>query len=226
MWNNWFSHGKIVYNYILVKMRYTMLRKNFDYFNFFIKLVKYSNQAAQVLNESLKNFKVHRLDEKRKILESIKYKACGEEVARKLAKEFITPIDREDIVILIQELNNIIAYIEDVLSYIYMHNVKVIREDAVKFSELLLKNTNELYELFIEFKNFRKSKELYSKIYRLKKTEEEDKLYAEIVRNLHMTTYNAVDIMVWVIIYDGLKKSSFKCKEIVNIIERIIQKSS
>ncbi|NLJ59180.1 MAG: DUF47 family protein [Tissierellia bacterium] len=203
-----------------------MLRKNFDYFNFFIKLVKYSNQAAQVLNESLKNFKVHRLDEKRKILESIKYKACGEEVARKLAKEFITPIDREDIVILIQELNNIIAYIEDVLSYIYMHNVKVIREDAVKFSELLLKNTNELYELFIEFKNFRKSKELYSKIYRLKKTEEEDKLYAEIVRNLHMTTYNAVDIMVWVIIYDGLKKSSFKCKEIVNIIERIIQKSS
>jgi predicted phosphate transport protein (TIGR00153 family) len=207
-----------------------MARKNdFDYFDGFVKLAEYSYNAAKLLDETLRNFNTETLQEKMEEMHEIEHAADleGHEIMRRLAKEFITPIEREDIMTLIHEIDDITDCIEDVLLHMYMYNVKVIKEDAIKFSKLILLSCEELIGTFKEFKNFRKSKEIHNKIIKINRIEEEgDNLYTRVVRKLHLTTYNPTDIMTWTIAYNRLEKCCDACEEAVNVVESVIMKNS
>lgn len=207
-----------------------MAKKNdFDYFDGFVKLAEYSYDAAKLLDNVLRNFDADKLQEQMKVMHDIEHSADleGHEITRRLAKEFITPIEREDIIILIHEIDDITDCIEDVLLHMYMYNVKVIREDVLKFSSIILKSCEELIGAFSEFKNFRKSKNIHDIIIKINRLEEEgDNLYTESVRKLHMTSNNALDIMTWTIAYNRLEKCCDACEEAVNVIESVIMKNS
>lgn len=207
-----------------------MFRKNsYDYFDGFIKLAEYSYNAAKLLDDSLRNFNKDTLQQTMKTMHDIEHSADieGHEITKRLVKEFITPIEREDILLLIHKIDDITDCIEDVLLHMYMYNVRVIRADAIKFSELILKTCEELITVFKEFKNYKKSKEIHHKIISVNRLEEEgDNLYTEVVRKLHLTTENAIDIMTWTIAYNRLEKCCDACEEAVNVVESVIMKNS
>ncbi|MDD4089673.1 MAG: DUF47 family protein [Tissierellia bacterium] len=206
-----------------------MARKNnFYYFDGFIKLTEYCYSAAKLLDDTLKNFNKDTLQKNMKSMHDIGQTADkkGHEIIKRLAKEFITPIEREDILLLIHKINNITDCIEDVLLHIYMYNVRIIKKDVLKFSELILIVCKELIVTFKEFKNFKKSKEIQNRIIKVNILEEEaDKLYTEIVRKMHLTSLNAIDIMTWTFICNLLEKCCDACEEAVNSIECVIIKN-
>lgn len=198
-----------------------MARKT-DYFEGFIKLAEYSYNAAKLLDDTLRDFNKDSLQKTMKLMHEIEHTADleGHEITKKLLKEFITPIEREDIMLLIHKIDDITDCIEDVLLHMYMYNVRVIKEDAIKFSGLILSSCEELIGALKEFKNFKKSKEIRSRIIAVNKIEEEgDNLYTEIVRKLHLTSMNAIDIMTWTIAYNRLEKCCDACEEAANVIE-------
>jgi len=207
-----------------------MARKNeFNYFDGFVKLSEYCCDAAKMLDEILNDFNADTLQEKMKHMHNIEHTADleGHEITRKLAREFITPIEREDIVMLLHEIDDITDCIEDILLHMYMYNVKTIREDALRFSKIILQGCEELKETFEEFKNFRKSKEIHNKIVHINKLEEDgDNLYTEAVRRLHMTSDNAVELMTWTAAFDRLEKCCDAFEEAANVVESIIMKNS
>lgn len=206
-----------------------MARRNeFDYFDGFVRLAEYSLKAAKLLDETFKNFNKETLQKNMVTMHEIEHSADLEahEITKRLAKEFITPIEREDILLLIHKIDDITDCIEDVLLHMYMYNVRVIKEDAIKFLELILAACEELIAAFKEFKNFRKSKEIRNKIIYVNKLEEEgDNLYTEIVRKLHLTSLDAIEIMTWTIAYNRLESCSDACEEAVNVIESIMMKN-
>ena len=206
-----------------------MARKNdFYYFDGFIKLTEYCYGAAKLLDDTLRNFNKDTLQKTMKSMHDLEHTANleGREITKRLARDFITPIEREDILYLIHKINEITNCIEDVLLHMYMYNVRVIKNDLLKFSELILIICKELIVAFKEFKNFKKSKEIYNRIVKVNKlVEEGDKLYIEIVRKLHLTHQNAIDIMTWTFICNRLEKCCDACKDTVNAIESVIIKN-
>ncbi len=207
-----------------------MARKNeYDYFDAFVKLSEYCCDAAKMLDEVLINFDVLTLEEKMKQMHDIEHAADlkGHEITRRLSKEFITPIEREDIVALTHEIDDITDCVEDVLLHMYMYNVKEIRNEALRFSKLVLKSCEELKITLEEFKNFRKSKVIHDKIVYINKLEEDgDNLYTEAVRKLHMTSKDPIEIMTWTIAFNRLEKCCDSCEEAANVVESIIMKNS
>ena len=83
---------------------------------------------------------------------------------KRLAREFITPIEREDIVSLADAIDNVTDTIEDVLLRIYMFNFTKMREDAVKMAAIIVQCCEALREAVVEFANFRKSQILHKLI--------------------------------------------------------------
>lgn len=207
-----------------------MARKNeFDYFDSFVKLSEYCCDAAKMLDENLIDFNAGTLEEKMKKMHEIEHDSdmLVHEVVRRLAKEFITPIEREDIVKLVHEIDEITDNIEDVLLHMYMYNVKEIKNDSLRFSKLIFQSCVELKAAFEEFKNFRKSKDLHDKIVRVNRLEEEgDNLYTEAVRKMHLTSTDAIEIMTWTIAFNRFEKCCDACEEAANAIESIIMKNS
>jgi predicted phosphate transport protein (TIGR00153 family) len=165
-----------------------MARKKEDnYFTTFVELVQYSCDAAVLLNEIINDFKVEELEIKMKEMHEIEH--AGDKgrhaMVKKLAREFITPIEREDIIALGDAIDNVTDTIEDVLLRFYMFNITEMHEDAIKMAALIVQCCEALKEAVAEFANFRKSQSLHQLIVEINRLEEEgDALFVKAMRNL------------------------------------------
>lgn len=207
-----------------------MSRKQDDfYFQNFITCAGYSCEAAHLLKEILSDFKPEdtrkRLDE----LHGIEHAADEKkhEMSDSLTKAFITPIEREDIAALSQQIDDLTDKIEEVFIRIYMNNVRSIRPEALKMLDVVIQCCEEVCGLMREFANFRKSKELKERIIHINSLEEEaDRLYISSMRKLHTEEKNVLEIIAWREIYSYLEKCADACEHAADVVGSVVMKNS
>ncbi len=121
-------------------------KKDNNYFEMLAELVDYSCKAATLLQSTLANFNLDEIEEKINEMHNIEHTADikKHDMMNKLAKEFITPIERGDIVDMANYIDNVTDGIEEVLIRIYMYNIKEIKQEAIEFSNIIIKNCDQL----------------------------------------------------------------------------------
>ena len=206
-----------------------MKKKDYDYFQSFTQAVDYSCQAAEILKNTLTYFDTDKLNDRLKDVHGVEHAAdLGKhEMMSELARAFITPIEREDILELMQELDDVTDDIEDVLIRTYIFHILSIREDALRFADIISRCCGEMLKMMKEFRDFRKSKTIHEMIVTINDLEEEgDRLYTEAVRRLFMHSKDPIELMVWREIFDRMEKCCDACEHVANIVESIIMKNS
>ena len=205
-------------------------KQEFDYFEAFIRAADYSMQAADILHQTLESFNPDDLQERMKEIHVVAHAAdiAKHDLNRALARAFITPIEREDILLLSQAMDDVTDAIEDVLIRLYIFNVLSIREDTISFSDVIKKCCAGMKETMQEFRNFRKSRSINDSIVEINRLEEEgDSLYTKTVRKLYLTSRDdAVELMVWREIYDRMEKCCDACEHVANAVESIIMNNT
>lgn len=203
--------------------------RDYNYFDKFVELVDYSCKCADILHDTLVNFNVSTLGEKVKGLHSIENAAdyAKHEMMEQLAKEFLPPIEREDIVSLSQEIDDITDSIEDVLIKIHMFNICSIKPEVLEFTKLIKQCCNTLKVAMKEFANYKKSSSLKDKLIEVSHLEEDgDKLYYSTVRKLYVKSKDPVELLVWTEIYDLLEKCCDACADTADVVESVVMKNS
>jgi predicted phosphate transport protein (TIGR00153 family) len=207
-----------------------MKRKNdYSYFDAFANLSKYSYELAISLHDTLKNFDPKTITEKVKAAHQIEHNAdlAKHDIMNRLVKEFLPPIEREDITSLTQEIDDVTDSVEDVLIYVDMFNIQTIRPEILKFTELLVSCCKAMDEALEEFKNWKNSKKLHDNIIEINHLEEVgDALYVDSMRNLYHTSKDPIELMCWTEILHRLEKCADNCEDVANIIESIVMKNS
>lgn len=129
------------------------------YFKSFIKLGQFSVEAATFLKEILQNYDRRTLVADVQAMHKIEHSAdlAQHEVMEKLAKEFITPIEREDIIAICQRIDDVTDAIEDVLFRLYMYNVQKLRSDYNEFSDIIIEACKALKLAIMEFPILKKA---------------------------------------------------------------------
>ena len=204
-------------------------KKNNVYFEILVELVDYSCSAAALLNNTLLNFDADKIETKIKEMHEIEHNADIKKHAmmNKLAKEFITPIERGDIIELAHEIDNVTDAIEDVLARIYMFNITSIREEAIEFSNVILRNCTQLKKLMEEFHNFKKSQTIHNLIVAINDLEEDgDKLYTKGIRNLFTSSKDPIELMTWKDTFEYFEKCCDACEHAANVVESVIMENS
>ena len=205
-------------------------KQEFDYFEAFIRAADYSMQAADILHQTLESFNPDDLQERMKEIHAVEHAAdiAKHDLNRALARAFITPIEREDILLLSQAMDDVTDAIEDVLIRLYIFNVLSIREDALSFSDVIKKCCAGMKETMQEFRNFRKSRSINESIVEINRLEEEgDSLYTKTVRKLYLTSRDdAVELMVWREIYDRMEKCCDACEHVADVVESVMMKNT
>lgn len=144
-----------------------------------------------------------------------------------LMRAFITPIEREDIILLIQEIDDVTDAIEDVLIRTYMFNVAAIREEALEFADVIVRCCEVLKDTLKEFRHFRKSDSIYENIVEINRLEEEgDALYTRAVRKLYLSSTDPIELSVWREIFDRMEKCCDACEHVANDVESVMLKNS
>lgn len=207
-----------------------MSKKQDDfYFQNFIECAGYSCQAAHLLKEILSDFRPEdtrlRLDELHKIEHEADVKK--HELSDRLTKAFITPIEREDIAALSEQIDDLTDKIEEVFIRIYINNVKAIRPEALKMLELVIQCCEEVCGLMREFANFRRSKEL-------KGPDHPDQFpggggrpaYIASMHSLHSEEKDVLAVIAWREIYSYLEKCADACEHAADVVESVVMKNS
>ncbi|MHB8128813.1 MAG: DUF47 domain-containing protein [Mobilitalea sp.] len=207
-----------------------MKRKNdYNYFDAFADLSKFSYNLAVTLHETLSNFDPLNITEKVKQAHTIEHNAdiAKHDIMNRLVKEFLPPIEREDITSLTQEIDDVTDSVEDVLIYIDMFNIQTIRPEILKFTELIASCCSAMDVALEEFKSFKSSKKLHDKIIEINRLEEVgDALYVDSMRNLYHTSTDPIELMCWTEVLHRLEKCCDNCEDVANIIESIVMKNS
>lgn len=203
--------------------------KNYNYFKAFIELSSYSTKAAEILMNTLKNFDSSKIEEHIKEIHNVEHSAdlANHELINRLIKEFLPPIEREDIISLAKKIDDVTDAIEDVLIAINMYNIQTIRTEVFKFIDVIMKCCNSMHTALVEFENFKKSKNLHNEIIAINELEEEgDALYVNGVKDLYQKCKDPIELMVWTEIYNRLEKCCDKFEHVADDIENIVMKNS
>lgn len=176
-----------------------MARKNkFDYFKAFVKIGDY---AVQYADEMIAFLEKHYDAEKeaghvdsKEVLDQLsslhEIEEASDHVAHEiiehLSTEFIAPIEREDILALTDELDNVIDDLDDVLQRMYMYDITIITPEVMEMAQIVHKSTVALQAACNKFTHFKKSKSIKSYIVEINNWEDEgDRVYIKSVHNIN-----------------------------------------
>ncbi len=203
--------------------------QNSYYFDNFVACADCSCKAAKLLEEILTHFDADNLSADLARMHEIEHAADVKkhEMLNVLVKAFITPIDREDIMQVSQNVDELTDKIEEVLIRVYCNRVRAIRADAVSFVQIVTQCCDEVLALLKEFEDFKRSKAMREHIIRINSLEEQaDKLYMECMYNLHATCADALEVIAWRDVYTYLEKCADTCEHIADIVESVSMKNS
>ncbi|MDD4549574.1 MAG: DUF47 family protein [Syntrophomonadaceae bacterium] len=148
-------------------------------------------------------------------------------VMSQINSSFVTPFDREDILSLARELNNVVDHIQGTMEKVVLY--KASRPGQIYVSKLV----NVLEEAAIEIKNAvdklpyvrTMSSEIIESCERIRSLEHEgDYLYRAGIALLFENTQNVVDIIKWKEIYEHLETTLDYCEDVSNIIKGVAVK--
>ena len=199
------------------------------YYENFSECVACACQAAHYLEDTLKSFDPQRLHDVLDGLHQVEHAADEKkhELSNVLARAFITPIEREDILLLSQSIGEITDKIEDVMLRLWCNNIQSIRPDAIELGAVLINCCEELRLLLDEFADFRKSKKLREYIIHINTMEEQaDKLFIDSMRRLHTTCTDPLEIISWREIYIYMEKCADACEHVADVVESVVMKNS
>lgn len=214
----------------LLKGTNTMARKQtYDYFDLFLKLVDYSCAAARIVDDVLNHFDPEQLPARLEEIHKIEHTADIEkhEMMTALAREFLPPIEPEDITELAQSIDDVTDALEDVLVKIYTFNILSIREEALAFSGIIMQCCDALRTAVREFRNFKKNSSLTESIIEINRLEGEgDALYTKAMRDLHVNSKDPIEIMVWSKTFNYLEGCCDACEDVSDVMEGVVMKNS
>jgi uncharacterized protein Yka (UPF0111/DUF47 family) len=194
------------------------------YFNSFVKLFNYTTLAADYLEKVVLNFNFGITEEEKDAMHKIEHQAdlCLHDVLAKLSKEFITPIESEDILAIIKKIDDATDTIEDVLIKLYIHDVKKLNQSAIQFVDIIKRECEALALVLDEFPNFKKTDIVRNKIMEVLSIEEEgDKLYMSSIKELYQTVNDPKELFVT----EGIIASFEACCDIIEEVAQVVDEA-
>lgn len=208
-----------------------MARKNENnYFNMFVQSAGYAHKAAKLLEEIYKNFNPENLPELLETAHAIEHEGdtLRHDLMNRLMKEFITPIEREDIIQLAEAIDEVTDDIEDVIMRTYMYNVQTIRPEAVEITAIIVSCCDALENMLGDFENFRKSTSIKDKVILVNEKESVgDHIYKKAVRSLFTdSSVTPMEAIAWNELFHRLERCCDDCEAVANAVESVIMKNS
>ena len=208
-----------------------MAKKNkFNYFDAFQQHLDIALEEVDVLIEAIEGFTT--AGEMQPILDkahAIEHRGdmVNHEIRTSVSTDFITPIERGDILELAQRLDDITDDIEGIIQRFYMFDIHFMHETAIEFAIIIKKSLEALSKSMDSFREFKKVKKIRNMVQDVNDLEEQaDKLYQETIRRLYTEdTGDAVRVEVWSRLFDRLEGAEDACKVAADTMSFIVLKN-
>lgn len=207
-----------------------MKKKNeFNYFDEFEKSTKLAKEATEELKKYISDFNNINSEEEMKKIHEIENKGDNNlhELKNYLLKDFLPPIDREDILLLAYKIDDLIDSIDEIVIDMNIYNVDEITDNMKTSVDLLEEAIESVYNLIVELKNLKKVQEIKDRVIEVNEIEEQaDRLYEKSIKDLYINEKDVVEILKWSNIYETLEECFDACESIAYTVEEVLVKNT
>lgn len=200
----------------------------FNYYDEFIKNIEIASEMSEILKDFIDNYDNSKAKEIEQTVHSLENKADENlhHLLEALVKDFLPPIDREDIVLLANRIDDIIDFIDETVIDFNIFNITTLREDIGEFIQLLNKLCTIEKEMMIKFKSSKKYDEVNELVIKVNNLEDEgDRLYEKAIRKLFKEN-DTTEMIKWDKIYTDLENCFDSFESVADTLGEVVLKNS
>ena len=206
-----------------------MKKQELNYYDEFIKMSKYTVDISELLKELIQDYDYGKVEEKVLEIHEIENLADKTQhgVLNYLIKDFVPPLDREDIIDLTRRLDDVIDLIDEVSIDLDIFVVRELRHDVMEYMEILQEASKMMHGLLLKFKDMKDYEGLKKIVVEVNNIEEKgDKLYQKSIKELYESSNNAIDVNRWTIIYNKLEDCFDAIEHVADCVDEIFLKNN
>ena len=207
------------------RLSQVLVPKDRQYFDLFEEAAGNNLRAAGLLDEMLRNFPDRQEELTRDIL------ICEQQgdrithdIIRRLNETFVTPIDREDILVLASSLDDMVDYIEEAADYLGLYKIEAPMEQSQRLASVLVESARQLAEAMPRMRNFDDISHYTVEVNRLEN--DGDRITREAMASLFEGGIDPMVVIRWKDIYDRLENAIDSAERIAYLLEGITIKNA
>ena len=204
-----------------------MKKKELNYYDEFIKNVEICCEISNILKQHIDNFQNEDPKETEEMVHKLENDADLNlhNIKNYLVKDFLPPIDREDIILLSNKIDNAVDDLDEIIIDLNIYNINELRNDFKDFADLICQMSAKLREVMNNFKDKKKYNQTKALIIEINGLEEQgDRLYENAIKNLYNTEQNPIEILKWNNIYGTLEDAIDSFEGVADYVEEILMK--
>ncbi|MBI4410508.1 MAG: DUF47 family protein [Gemmatimonadetes bacterium] len=190
-----------------------------QFFGLFADLARRVTAAARLLDKALAE--PHNLVQHVAAIKDLEHEAdvITHSVIDRIHKVFVTPIDREDIHLFVQELDDVIDLIDGCARRAQMFQIRAARDGGRQLAMVLVRATEAIEWAVTSMKQ---PKIVEARSREIKRLEEEgDVLYHQAIAELFGGAPEALEVIKWKELYDTMERALDQCEDVANVLESI-----
>ena len=194
------------------------------YFELFEEAGRNATMAAELLEKLLENFP----DSRELAGEILECEHEGDRITHdiidRLNHTFVTPIDREDILELTSDLDDIIDLIDEVADYLGLYKIEAPMEQAQRMAHILVQATRQIAEAMPRLRTFQDLSHFTVEVNRLEN--DGDRTSRHAIASLFDNGIDPMVVIRWKDIFERLEEAVDACEHVANTLEGIVIKNS
>ncbi len=206
-------------------MRFSLIPRNYRFYDLFEK----SARNLVVASETLTDLLVHFENVEMKIgrIRDLEHEADNvtHELYLQLHKTFVTPLDREDIAALAQQMDDVMDFMEGAATAIRIYEIGAPTTVAKDLADLIRLQCVQIERAVGNLRRGSTLKKIQEQLVEIHRLENEaDTLFLSASADLFRHELGAADIIKWRDIYDQLERATDSAESVAHVLEAIVLK--
>ena len=203
---------------------FSIMPREPKFFDLFEKSVANVAKAAKELADFLEDYtnvplKVARITELEHEGDAITH-----QIMEQLHRTFVTPLDREDIALLTERLDDVMDFIEDAANAMLLYRIEQPTTRAREMAAILVTMTSELVVAVPLLRNRSKMKEILEHCVEINRLENEADAIVRLALAELFDDTPIADVIKWREIYEHLETAADKGEDVANVLEGVVLK--
>lgn len=155
----------------------------------------------------------------------------GDQIAHEtfdlLNRTWITPIDREDIHVLVRNLDDVLDFIDAAAARIVLYRIATSTPELKKITSIIVQSAEAIQKALSLLSDLKHSRQILDACVEINRLENEADTVAQLaIGRLFNDSKDPIEVMKWKEIYDFVEGATDRCEDVANTLEAIVIKST
>lgn len=205
--------------------RFHLLPREEKFFDLFEESAHNLVRAAGLLAELLQNWE----DVEEKVRQITELEHHGDNITHRIIAQlhgtFITPIDREDIALLANRMDDVMDFIEAAAVRMVLYGIDKPTERAKEVADILIRVTTEVSKAIPRLRHRRELSRMREHCIEINRLENEaDAVRRSALAELFHEQVDVTNVIKWMEIYENMENAVDRCEDIADILEGVMIK--